>query len=573
MSSVIPDSSLASKSPPKTEEEKINKVREAIDRKAAQKASDKEIEKKNAKKAVDAINKYFFSQNPINDTNIKVVKYVEDRQTLTIHYPTFDLTNETEKQSFITKFSNFCKIIITKENEYPRSANECSIVVSICIVFYQLTEDVPPKQEVTKAKNLTSSVVKKMSEIIYDDCLKDDLKYKDVKDDVNSPKRGERLQIAMDGAFLLFFLNPKGSLPKRSFAPTGHGGRNAFLHFKNKISNDEFLCGGIMSRNRAKHQGEGVFNCFGGSPDYDENIQITIIREMLEEMFETLFRDPKVIKPEAEQTEDYKKAIKLLKEILGQEQTIDPLDQFVSNLHTNCDLQLEERFKQVVLTERFNKINWNGLGYPDHPLSTGERVLSLTTYYLPNQKIETEFSAEEVAEIVMTNYAKTELNGVFVLKITPNYKTFFTAFDSVLTGPMEPMETMETFQEKINKILTSANEETIDFLLVSYNGELYNNFTFSVSIELYKENIEKDENEMSEKIVTTYTLLVKIHHTKPEFDIIFLKIVLNDQFKPDIKLLNNPGITPFYMNDGGSETYYVLKYINDINDINDKPPL
>jgi len=566
MSSTSPDSSLASESPPKTEEEKINKVREAINRKAAQKASDKEIEKINAKKAVDAINKYFFSQNPINDTNIKVVKYVEDRQTLTIHYPTFDLTDETKKRSFITKFSNFCKIIITKENEYPRTANECSIVVNICIVFYQLTEDDPPKQEVTKAKNLTSSVVKEMSKIIYDNCLKDDPKYKDVENDVNSPKRDERLQIAMDGAFLLFFLNPKGSLPKRSFAPTGHGGRNAFLHFKNKISNDEFLCGGIMSRNRAKHKGEGVFNCFGGSPDYDENIQITIIREMLEELFETLFRDPNVIKENLEnQTQAYKDAIELLSEILKlDKQVIYPLTRFISNLHTRCDLQLEERFKQVVLTESLNNINWNGLGYPDHPLSTGEKVLSLTTYYLPYQKIETKFSAEEVAEIVMTNYAKTELYGVFVLKITPKYETFFTAFDSVLMGPME---TMNTFQEKINKILTSANDETIDFLLVSYNGELYNNFTFSVSIELYKENIEKDENEKSEKIVTTYTLLVKIHHTKPEFDIIFLKIVLNDQFKPDIRLLKNKAITPFYMNDGSSEIYYTLKYIND------KPPI
>jgi hypothetical protein len=235
MSSVIPESFLASESPPKTEEEKIKKIIDAINKKAGKKEIEKEIEKENAKKAVAAINKYFFSQNPIKDTNIQVFKYVEDRQTLTIHYPTFDLTDETKKQSFITNFSKFCKIIITKENEYPRTANECSIVVSICIVFYELTEDVPPKQIVTKAKNLTSTAVKEMSEMIYVDCLENEPKYNDVKDDVNSPKRGERLQIAMDGAFLLFFLNPKGSLPKRSFAPTGHGGRNAFLHFKNII--------------------------------------------------------------------------------------------------------------------------------------------------------------------------------------------------------------------------------------------------------------------------------------------------------------------------------------------------
>jgi hypothetical protein len=576
--SAIPDSSLATSLRPNPEEKETQELLKKT--KALLKKTEEElkIKKKELKaaQAAETMNIYFFKL--FESERIRISNYDKNRESLTIQYPTFDFKKKEDKENFIKNFSNFCNRIIKYEipkteeierekkaaieagkdvdEETAKKAGEkmCKII-SINIEFY---ESKPPNnicepsdRILTRARNLTSTAVEEMSKKIYDGCLAMYDDYKDVEDDLNSPKQGERLQIAMDGAYLLFFLNPKGSLPKRSFAPTGHGGRNAFLHFKNKISNDEFLCGGIMSRNRAINQGEGVFNCFGGSPDYDENIQITIIREMLEEMFETLFRDPRVIKPEAEQTEDYKNAIKLLNEILGQEQTIDPLDQFISNLHTNCDLQFEERFKQVVLTESFNKINWNGLGFPDHTLSTGEKVLSLTTYYLPNQKIETQFSAEQVAEIVMTNYAKTELNGVFVLKKTENYKKFFTEFDAVVMEQIKTIEKKETFKEKIDNILTAANDKTIDFLYISYGTTLYKtNFKFSSDIE------------------EPYTLVVKIHHTDPDntdqkFNIIFLKIGLNNQFQPNIELLDKKGITPFYMNKGGSETYYMLKYIND----------
>jgi len=548
---------------------------EIDERKAAEKAKKAaEKEAKDLKKAQEALEaatkiyKYFPEFKTLTENDILLSNYDNGRQTLTIMYPTFDLTKKDERTKFIDNFSKFCAIIITKENETTHTDKETeSLISGICIQFYEydpkvtekplidndslIADNTNPKvrsyRRVTRAKNLTSSAVAQISESIYDECLQDSPNFKDVEDDVNSPKRAERLKISMDGAYLQFFLNPKGLQPKRSFAPTGHGGRNAFLQLKNDT--EEFLCGGLMCRSRIANKGDGVFNCFGGSPDYDENIQITIIREMLEEMFETLFRDPRVIKPEAEQTEDYKNAIKLLNEILGQEQTIDPLDQFVSNLHTNCDLQLNERFKQVVLTERFNKINWNGLGYPDHPLSTGERVLSLTTYYLPNQKIETQFSAEEVAKIVMTNYAKNELNGVFVLKITPNYKTFFTNFDGALLQ-REKTQTQDEFLKIIQDILDTT---PIDFLWISYYNTLYSNDLKFIS------TIENDEKKKK------LTLIITIKHISVStLRIIFLKIALNETFNPNITSILKDGSAPFFMNDGGSETYFMLKYINDL---------
>ena len=474
--------------------------------KAKKEAEKKAKDFKKAQEAVAAateILNFFPKFKDLTKNDILLSNYDNGKQTLTIMYPTFDLTKEVEKTKFIENFSKFCTIIIEKEETLTRTDKDTKYLISgICIQFYEydpkvtekpvidttslIADNTDPKvrsyRRVTRAMNLTSSAVKQMSQSIYEACLQNSLKFMDVNDDVNSPKREERLKISMDGAYLQFFLNPKGLQPKRSFAPTGHGGRNAFLQLKNDT--EEFLCGGLMSRSRQANEGEGVFNCFGGSPDYDENIQITIIREMLEEMFETLFRDPSVIKPIVEQTEDYKNAIQLLNEILGQQQIIHPLNDFVSNLHTNCDLQLNERFKQVVLTDSVNKINWNGLGFKEHPLPTGP-VMSLTTYYLPNKIIETKFSAERVAEILNTNFAKDELNGVFVLTITENYKTFFTQLDAVL---LETKETKDEFLQRITEILD--NTIPIDFLWISYKKKLYsNNFKFISTIEEDKKKI------------------------------------------------------------------------------------
>lgn len=547
------------------------------------KADEKEAKDSNkAKEALQAattIYGYFPKFKELIENSILLSNYDNGRQTLTIMYPTFDLTNEVEKKTkFIDNFSKFCAIIIAQEENRTRDDKDTECLISgICIQFYEydqehikndtdkdkdtlialinkdtlIADNTNPKvrsyRRVTRAKNLTSSAVAQMSQSIYDECLKDSSKFKDVDDDVNSPKRAERLKISMDGAYLQFFLNPKGLQPKRSFAPTGHGGINAFLQLKNNT--EEFLCGGLMSRNRQANKGDAVFNCFGGSPDYDENIQITIIREMIEEMFETLFRDPKVIKPKEEQTEDYNDAIQLLNEILQQKQ-IDPLNEFVSNLHTNCDLQFNERFKQVVLTESVNKINWNGLGFPNHPLPTGP-VMSLTTYYLPNKIIETKFSASKVAEILNTNFAKDELNGIFVLIKTLSYKRFFTNFDAVLL--QEEKMLTEDFLKRINEILDAT---CIDFLWISYDMKLYsNNFKFIFTIE-------KDKKNKS-------TLIIKIRHDsaidEEKFNIIFLKIALNDTFKPNITSIPKDGSAPFFMNDGGSETYFMLKYINDLD--------
>lgn len=232
----------------------------------AKKEAEKEAKDlKKAKEAFEAatnILNYFSKFKELKDNDILLSNYDNGRQTLTIMYPTFDLTKEVEKKKFIDNFSKFCAIIIEKENITKCNDKETECLISgICIQFYEydlkvteiplietnslIADNTNPKvrsyRRVTRANNLTSSDVSLISQLIYDECLKDSPKFKDVDDDVNSPKRAERLKISMDGAYLQFFLNPKGLQPKRSFAPTGHGGRNAFLQLKNNT--EEFLCG------------------------------------------------------------------------------------------------------------------------------------------------------------------------------------------------------------------------------------------------------------------------------------------------------------------------------------------
>ena len=215
---------------------------EIDERKEAEKAK-KEAEKteKDSKKAQEAFNaatkfyEYFPEFVKLTTNEILLSNYDNGKQTLTIMYPTFDLTKEDERTKFIDNFSNFCTIIINKKNDTKSTDMDTEYPISgICIQFYEydpkvteiplidndslIANNTDPKvrsyRRVTRAKNLTSSAVAQMSQSIYDKCLQQSPKFKDVNDDVNSPKRAERLKISMDGAYLQFFLNPKGLQPK-----------------------------------------------------------------------------------------------------------------------------------------------------------------------------------------------------------------------------------------------------------------------------------------------------------------------------------------------------------------------
>ena len=325
---------------------------------------------------------------------ILLINYDARNKGLTISYPFVNLNDANIRELFVTHFTQLCNII-----------NIIRDVTSIVILFHKGldvntsyrkiiindTEDavidtlytISTKFCVRLLDNMSVSDlvagVKTMSTTIYERLT--DSNTKDI-DDFNSPKKKERLKVANDGTSLMFYLNPRGS-SRETFAPTGHGGRNGFIQFTCP-DGILYLCANIADRGR-----DGkvfiTFNAFGGSPDFNEKPSITVFREMIEEMFEKLYRkmitdeERKMITDEelARITDGYT----LLSEILKSDITsFDKLREYLGSIH-NYNSALSEKLQPISLVGSEHGLNWNGMGFPDHTLPDQTQVLSLTTYH------------------------------------------------------------------------------------------------------------------------------------------------------------------------------------------------
>jgi len=481
---------------------------------------------------------------------ILLINYDARNMGLTISYPFFDLNDVKKIELFVTHFTQLCNI-----------TNIISDVTSIVILFHRGLDVKKYRDIIIDGKeddavdtlytistefgvrlldnNMTSSKlvanVKTMSTTIYEKIT--DPKTKDIIDDFNSPKKQERLQVANDGTSLMFYLNPQGS-SRQTFAPTGHGGRNGFIQFTGR-DGILYLCANIANRGR-----DGnvfiTFNAFGGSPDFNEEPSITVFREMIEEMFEKLYR--RVISDE--ELAAIANGYKLLSEILGSDVTsFDKLRKYLGSIH-NYDSVLSEKLQPISLIDREHGLNWNGMGFPNHTLPDGTQVLSLTTYNLTN--VTTALSPENIIKLLSLTYAKQELKGSFIIKTTPTYIKFFEQLNNLLLNSTY----LYLLEQGIDRIIREIG--LIDFLLISFEGSVYSN-DFKI-----KYKFDPDDNIYNMLIISiTFTNSESVDKTE---EIALFKIAID---KKTMRVVSNNVVpkdgTEFYTN-GGGELFFVEKF-------------
>jgi hypothetical protein len=484
-------------------------------------------------------------------TNIVLLSYDSRYGVLTISYPRFDITGVDEGAEFTNEFINLCSLdglhgIISSINilfhetslletykEYARQIEDETITNGDYVdILYELGElQKTPLLQTDQSSPNAIETVKTMSSIIYSGIIAKNTVYQD-NDDFNSPKSDKRLQLANDGDNLTFYLDPGGHNGK--FAPTGHGGRNGFIEF-NSADGTKFLCANIGDR-RGK-----AFNGFGGAPDYNEEDLHTVIREMIEEVFEKLYRNKDV-----EQTsEPFLQGLQLLGEILKNNSNeftdLTSVRTYLHNLDELSEEQLSHLFERVILTKSTHAIDWSGLSFPNHKLPSGKTVVSNTTYFL--SRINTSFSADKIIKILQSTYAHNEIYGVFIIKTTPGYIEFFSRLYNSLMATCEHRAEIEQILQK-----TDPNE----FLYIVYDQNVYTT-GFSLKLE-----IDKDKDNPSIDILT-----INIGHDgfrdtkgKPTTIRLFQICVASPTLKPISKTLGSEA-DPFYINGSASEIFFV----------------
>ena len=274
--------------------------------------------------------------------------------------------------------------------------------------------------------------IKEISIYLYNEFFStNDKKYELVIDN-NMPLPDERLSIGAESDHLVLYYNPKGT-SMGTFAPTGHGGINGYLFLKDR-ENTEFIIGTIMNRG-----GKKIFNAFGGSPDYEdkshindksrfhelkEDYKITLHREMIEELFEKIFRyNAKISKD----NNDYK----IFNAIMSNLNLKDPYFKTIPNAENNINYNYKklEINKQQFLnsTTIFKHVKipneYEGL-YFHHPLPTTVRVDSITKYYVNDLVQIKDYTFNQIFDSICDTYAKKELAGVFMIKRTQKYHDF-----------------------------------------------------------------------------------------------------------------------------------------------------
>jgi hypothetical protein len=379
--------------------------------------------------------------------------------------------------------------------------------------------------------------VETMSTTIYERLT--DTKTRDI-DDFNSPKKQERLKVANDGTSLMFYLNPQGS-SRQTFAPTGHGGRNGFIQFTGP-GGILYLCANIADRGRDGNSFI-TFNAFGGSPDFNEEPSITVFREMIEEMFEKLYRRRRVISDK--ELADIANGYTLLTEILGSDVTsFDKLREYLGSIH-NYNSALSEKLQPISLINSEHGLIWNGMGFPNHTLPDGTQVLSLTTYNLTN--VTTALSPENIIKLLSLTYANQELKGSFIIKTTDTYIKFFRQLNNLLLHPKS--QELSSLSEGMDSIISEI--WPIDFLLISFEGYVYTNgFTI-------KYNLDPDDN--------IYMLIISITFTNHQSvdkieEIALFKIAIDKKTMRVVSKNVPKNGTNFYTNNGGGELFFVEKF-------------
>jgi hypothetical protein len=466
--------------------------------------------------------------NPILLTN-----YDARNKGLTISYPFFDLNDEniiSDVTSIVILFHKGLEVNTYRDIIIDGTEDDAvNTLYTISTKFgVRLLDKMNNSELVAKVETMSTTIYERLT----------DSNTKDI-DDFNSPKKEERLQVANDGTSLMFYLNPQGS-SRQTFAPTGHGGRNGFIQFTGP-DGILYLCANIADRGR---DGKSfiIFNAFGGSPDFNEEPSITVFREMIEEMFEKLYRRRRVISDK--ELADIANGYRLLTEILGSDVTsFDKLREYLGSIH-NYDSVLSKKLQPISLINSEHGLIWNGMGFPNHTLPDGTQVLSLTTYNLTN--VTTALSPENIIKLLSLTYANQELKGSFIIKTTPTYINFFRQLNNLLLHPKS--QELSSLSEGMDSIISEIGP--IDFLLISFEGYVYTN-GFRIHY-----NLNPDDN--------IYMLIISIrfanHQSVDKIEEIALFKIAIDKKTMRVVSKNVPkNGTNFYTN-GGGELFFVEKF-------------
>ncbi len=395
-------------------------------------------------------------------------------------------------------------------------------------------------------KKFDENRIKEISKYLYNKFFStNDEKYK-LAIDNNMPLPDERLSIGAESDHLVLYYNPKGT-SMGTFAPTGHGGINGFLFLKDK-ENTEFIIGTIMNRG-----GKNIFNAFGGSPDYEdksdindksrfhklkEDYNITLHREMIEELFEKIFRYKSKISK-------YDNNYKIFNAIMSNLNLKDPY--FKTILHYNHK-KFEINKGQFLNSTIFKPVKipneYDGL-YFYHPLPTTIKVDSITEYYVNDLVEIPNYTCDKIFGSVCDTYAKKELKGVFMIKRTQKYHKFvYKLINHINSG------TIKDAKKEIE-------ETEIDFINLKINDDKYKNnlrFEYEIIPTVDEKNNCNFKNNM---------LYIYLKNSDNARLCVFIKVALQCNYKLLVEEKKHKGIKgepPINVN-AGLELYFLLKYL------------
>jgi len=325
--------------------------------------------------------------------------------------PSTQIKKFTKIKEYDTRFNQLV-VNYNGDDFYNSFKDDCLTLLVSIVREYENCVTIIIKVKNMK-KKFDENRIKEISKYLYDNFfLINDKKYKLVIDN-NMPLPDERLSIGAESDHLVLYYNPKGT-SMGTFAPTGHGGINGYLFLKDR-ENTEFIIGTIMNRG-----GKKIFNAFGGSPDYEdkshindktkfhelkEDYKITLHREMIEELFEIIFRYKAEI---SRDDNDYK----IFNAIMSNLTLKDPYFKTIPNdVHdTNYEHKKLEINKQQFLNSTIFKHvkipnEYDGL-YFYHKLPTTIEVDSITKYYVNDLVAIPDYTCNEIFGSICDTYAK-----------------------------------------------------------------------------------------------------------------------------------------------------------------------
>tara|TARA_B100000287_G_scaffold239561_1_gene225275 strand:- start:1387 stop:3114 length:1728 start_codon:yes stop_codon:yes gene_type:complete len=373
-----------------------------------------------------------------------------------------------------------------------------------------------------------------------------------------------------------------------TYVPTGHGGKFGYLVYKissaiTKDVHQEYLLTTETSRG-----GKYTLSGFGGSPDYIdkddkyEQPEVTVFREMMEELFGNLYRKKTI--------EELKSINQSVKEIIAiiilsmcniirldglkyklnsndQEVSIDYLVRFFEDLFSsyitktpdiiNCILKyfnilqnLPAAFRKIIIKDE--KMDFDSIVF-NHPIPSGKKVVSPTHYFITNPVTiaNNQMTNSMFLKILRNSFEEKEVTGVFSVKLSDDLKNF-----------------LNKIAEK-NKL-----DQLISFMDDEENKRIYNSLFKScilgeglrsatpITLTEIKYELKEEENEDTFILYGTDSTKSMVVIFKIAFDkngnklVEQKKIISNYQMEHNIKAVK------------GNDLFYTLYYIlNDLSSI------